>query len=137
MRKPISYTDGPVRRRGSSHINDTVIAGLMIGIAGAPRFWLMPMPRERENLVRDINGLKESISLAWMDMISKPMTAMERGELRKSIDSLVKDLDNLRSRLDRLPKLGRNVARTPTVDLRVWPIHLRSVKTRASHVSFS
>jgi SMC interacting uncharacterized protein involved in chromosome segregation len=64
----------------------------------------MPMSSEREKLVRDINGLKESISLAWMDMISKPMTAAERAELRNSIDSLVKDLDSLRSKLDRLPK---------------------------------
>jgi hypothetical protein len=36
-------------------------------------------------------------------MLSKPMTAAERGELRKSIDSLVKDLDNLRAKLDQLP----------------------------------
>lgn len=76
----------------------------MIAIAGALRLRLMPMPSEREKLVRDINGLKESISVAWMDMISKSMTAAERGELRSSIDSLVKDLDSLRSRLDRLPK---------------------------------
>jgi len=62
------------------------------------------MPSEREKLVQDINGLKEKISLAWMDMISKPMTAAERGELRKSIDSLVKDLDSLQSKLDRLLK---------------------------------
>ena len=62
------------------------------------------MPSEREKLVRDINGLKESISLAWMDMISKPMTAAERGELRMSIDTLIKDLDSLRSKLDRVPK---------------------------------
>lgn len=64
----------------------------------------MPMSSEREKLVRDINALKESISLAWMDMISKPMTVAERAELRNSIDSLVKDLDSLRSKLDRLPK---------------------------------
>jgi len=82
-----------------------VIAGLMIAIAGGLRLRLrMPMPSEREKLVRDINGLKESISVAWMDMISKPMTAAEREELRRSIDSLVKDLDSLRSKLDRLPK---------------------------------
>ena len=62
------------------------------------------MPSEREALVRDINGLKESISLAWMDMISKSMTAAERAELRNRIDSLVKDLDRLRSKLDQLPK---------------------------------
>ena len=76
----------------------------MIAIAGAVRLRLMPMSSEREKLVRDINSLKESISVAWMDMISKPMTVAERGELRRSIDSLVKDLDSLRSKLDRLPK---------------------------------
>ena len=81
-----------------------MIAGLMIATAGAVRLRLMPMSNEREKLVRDINSLKESISVAWMDMISKPMTAAERGELRRSIDSLVKDLDSLRSKLDRLPK---------------------------------
>jgi hypothetical protein len=37
-------------------------------------------------------------------MISKPMTAAERAELRNSIDSLVKELDSLRSKLGRLPK---------------------------------
>ena len=81
-----------------------MIAGLMIAIAGAVRLRLMPMSSEREKLVRDINSLKESISVAWMDMISKPMTVAERGELRRSIDSLVKDLDSLRSKLDQLPK---------------------------------
>ena len=82
-----------------------MIAGLMIAIAGAVRLRLMPMSSEREKLVRDINSLKESVSVAWMDMISKPMTAAELGELRRSIDSLVKDLDSLRSKLDQLPKI--------------------------------
>jgi hypothetical protein len=39
------------------------------------------MPTEREKLIQDINGLKASICLAWMDMIFKPMTAAEREEL--------------------------------------------------------
>src|SRR5262249_13002747 len=51
------------------------------------------MPSERENLVRDIDGLKDSIQLAWFDMISKPMAAGERQELRKSVESLVMELD--------------------------------------------
>ncbi len=68
------------------------------------------MPTERERLVRDIDGLKESIRLAWMDMLSKPMTAAERGELRKSIDSLVKDLDNLRTKLDSYQRRRRSKA---------------------------
>jgi len=62
------------------------------------------MPSERENLVRDIDGLKDSIQLAWFDMISKPMAAGERQELRKSVESLVMELDSLRTRLDQLPK---------------------------------
>jgi hypothetical protein len=81
-----------------------VIAGLVIAIAGYSAVAVMPMPSERDKLVRDINGLKESISLAWVDMISKPMTATKRGELRDNIDSLVKDLYSLRSKLDQLPK---------------------------------
>jgi flagellar biosynthesis/type III secretory pathway ATPase len=63
----------------------------------------MPMPTERQELIRDIDGLKESICLAWMDMISKPMTPAEREELAKSLDTLVKDLDNLRTKLERKP----------------------------------
>jgi hypothetical protein len=63
----------------------------------------MPIPTERQELIRDIDGLKESICLAWMDMISKPMTPAEREELAKSLDTLVKDLDNLRTKLERKP----------------------------------
>jgi hypothetical protein len=37
-------------------------------------------------------------------MVSKPMTPAERQELRKSIDSLIKDLDQLRTTLEQLPK---------------------------------
>jgi hypothetical protein len=37
-------------------------------------------------------------------MVSKPMTPAERQELRKSIDSVIKDLDKLRTKLDQLPK---------------------------------
>jgi hypothetical protein len=62
------------------------------------------MPSERENLVRDIDGLRDSIQLAWFDMISKPMAAEERQELRKSVVSLVTELDILQTRLDQLPK---------------------------------
>jgi hypothetical protein len=62
------------------------------------------MPSEREKLVGDINRLKESITSAWMDMISNPMTTAERAELRNTIDSLIRNLDTLRSKLDQLPK---------------------------------
>jgi hypothetical protein len=59
------------------------------------------MSTEREKLVRDINGLKESVRLAWLDMVSKPMTSAERRELRNSIDSLVRELNNLQTKLDK------------------------------------
>ena len=64
-----------------------------------------PMSTEREKLVRDINGLKESVRLGWLETAAKPMTPAERLELRKSIDSLVTELNTLRIKLDRPPKV--------------------------------
>jgi hypothetical protein len=61
------------------------------------------MPTQRETLVEDINGLKERIGLAWVDMMSKPMQTLERRELSKSMGSLLEQLDQLQSRLDQLP----------------------------------
>jgi flagellar hook-associated protein FlgK len=62
------------------------------------------MRSEREKLAHDINGLKERITFAWVDVISKPMAPAERRELSKSVASLVEQLDDLQSRLDQLPK---------------------------------
>jgi len=62
-----------------------------------------PMPTQREKLVGDINGLKKRIGRAWIDMMSKPMQAVERRELCKSMGSLLEQLDHLQSRLDQLP----------------------------------
>lgn len=64
------------------------------------------MPSEREKLVRDIDGLKDSIRLAWHDMLSKPMKAGDRQELRDSIESLISELNNLKTKLDQLPGPG-------------------------------
>jgi len=66
----------------------------------------MQMPSERENLVRDIDGLKDRIQLVWRDTLSKPMTAGERQELRDSLESLVSELNNLQTKLDQLPGPG-------------------------------
>jgi flagellar hook-associated protein FlgK len=66
----------------------------------------MPMPSEREKLARNIEGLKENIQLAWHDMLSKPMTAGERQELRDNIESLVGELNRLHTKLDQLPGPG-------------------------------
>jgi hypothetical protein len=62
------------------------------------------MATEREKLIRDISGLKESVRLAWLEMASKPMTSAERRELIKHIDLLDKDLKHLRAKLDQPPK---------------------------------
>jgi hypothetical protein len=62
------------------------------------------MPSEREKLALDIHGLKERITLAWVDVISKPMAPTKRRELSNSVASLVEQLDDLQSRLDQLPK---------------------------------
>ena len=61
-----------------------------------------PVSTEREKLAQDINGLRKNISLAWVDVISKPMTVAERRELSKNIGSLVEQLDELQLRLDQL-----------------------------------
>ena len=66
----------------------------------------MPMLSEREKLVRDIDGLKDRIQLVWQDMLSKPMTAGQRQELRDSLESLISELNNLQTKLDQLPGPG-------------------------------
>ena len=66
----------------------------------------MPMPSERERLVRDIDGLKERIQLVWHDMLSKPMTVGERQELRDSLKSLISELNSLQTKVDQLPGPG-------------------------------
>jgi hypothetical protein len=43
-----------------------------------------PMSTEREKLVRDINGLKETVRLGWLQTAVKPMTPTERLELQKA-----------------------------------------------------
>jgi len=67
---------------------------------------IMQMPSERENLVRDIDGLKDRIQLVWHDVLSKPMTAGERQELRDTLESLISELNNLETKLDQLPGPG-------------------------------
>ena len=73
------------------------------GLRARAHMSVTPMSTERERLVRDINNLKERVSLVWLDMISKRMTPAERQELLKSIESFVKKLDTLRAKLDQPP----------------------------------
>ena len=56
---------------------------------------LTPMLTEREKLFQGIDDLKKNIGLAWLEVISKPMTAGERQELCTRVESLVRELDNL------------------------------------------
>src|SRR5262249_42942710 len=51
-----------------------------------------PGSTEREKLAQGLKGLRENISLAWVDMISKPMAAAERWELSKNIDRSLNSL---------------------------------------------
>ena len=55
---------------------------------------------DQEKLKRDIDTLRESIRLGWVDMDSKSMTPDERRELRKHITGLVAELTVLLARLD-------------------------------------
>jgi hypothetical protein len=81
------------------------MAGATPGLAfSCSRELVTSMSTEREKLVRDINGLKESVRLGWLETAAEPMTPAERLELRKSIDSLVTELNTLRIKLDRPPR---------------------------------
>lgn len=61
------------------------------------RFAVMP---EQEKLKHDIDTLKESIRLSWLNMTSGPITAQERRELRIHISELVQELAKLLDRLE-------------------------------------
>jgi flagellar hook-associated protein FlgK len=64
------------------------------------------MPSGREKMSRDIEGLRDSIKLAWHDILSEPMTAGERQEFRTNLESLISELNNLRTKLEELPGPG-------------------------------
>ena len=53
----------------------------------------------REELIRGIDTLRETIQLSWKDMAEDPMTRAERGALRAAITMMV---DDLRERLEQL-----------------------------------
>lgn len=59
-----------------------------------------PGNRELQRLQHDIDTLKESIRLDWVDMASRPMSPAERGALRTHIGFLIRELENLLRRLD-------------------------------------
>ena len=55
---------------------------------------------DQEKLRRDIDTLKESIRLFWLDMPTKTMTTEDRSQLLKHISALVTELSKLLRRLD-------------------------------------
>ena len=58
------------------------------------------MLTEQAELQRDMDSLKESIRLGWVDMASKPMRPKDRQELRKHIVALGAELTRLLGLLD-------------------------------------
>jgi hypothetical protein len=58
------------------------------------------MPERREDLKEQMEILKESIRLRWMDMAALPMQPEQRRELRGSIYELMDEFADLLRRLD-------------------------------------
>jgi hypothetical protein len=56
---------------------------------------------EKEKLLRDIEGLKESIRFEHMDLANLSLTPAEKAGLRRNIDFLTGQLKELLARLDR------------------------------------
>jgi hypothetical protein len=58
---------------------------------------------EADKLKRDIDTLRESIRLDWLDLASKPLTVSDCAALRSDIVALGLELRNLIERFDALP----------------------------------
>jgi len=54
-------------------------------------------------LKKQIEILRASIRLGWVDIASRPMTASERRELRRQIYELMEELARLLTMLEKLP----------------------------------
>jgi hypothetical protein len=65
---------------------------------------------EREKLQRDIDTLRESIRLNWLDLSRLPLNFQEAQAIRAEINVCVRDLADLLMRLDQL----KNEAATQT-----------------------
>jgi hypothetical protein len=61
--------------------------------------WWMPMRAVK----KQIEILRASIRLGWVDIASRPMTASERRELRRQIYELMEELARLLTMLEKLP----------------------------------
>jgi hypothetical protein len=61
---------------------------------------------EREKLKRDIDTLRESIRLGWLDLSRLPLTPEDARAIRIDINECVEDLGALRTRLDELDRKG-------------------------------
>jgi hypothetical protein len=54
---------------------------------------------EREKLLRDIQGLRESINLNWVDLARLDLSSDERAGIRQNTELLVAELQELLKRL--------------------------------------
>jgi hypothetical protein len=59
---------------------------------------------ERKKLERDIDGLKDSIRLDWVELGSKNLNEADRAGIRRAIGFLIAELDALLARLDELDR---------------------------------
>ena len=50
---------------------------------------------DKEKLLRDINGLRESIALSWLDLARLKLTPQDRSAIREGIEALTTDLAKL------------------------------------------
>jgi hypothetical protein len=64
----------------------------------------MPMPQlnEKEKLIRDYNGLRDSLRLDMIDMTRPFLTNEEKKGLRNHMNWIISELNNLRERLEEL-----------------------------------
>jgi hypothetical protein len=59
---------------------------------------------KNEKLLRDINGLKDSIRQQWRDLVTLPLTKEDRLAMREGIDSLTEELARLNAELLRVSR---------------------------------
>jgi hypothetical protein len=55
---------------------------------------------EKQKLVRDIEGLKNSLSLDFIDLTNPSLTSSEKEGIRTHMDWIIKQLKDLQSRLE-------------------------------------
>jgi hypothetical protein len=60
----------------------------------------MPQLSEKEKLIRDINGLRVSLSQDFIDMTDPSLTRNEKEGIKRHMDWIVAEINELQLRLD-------------------------------------